>query len=122
MEKQNEQDADDEQEAQDGQKIHDEQNRLLREMNDRVKKMAREMEHTTIADYILLLNSPKKLILTNLLAGVSRGVGIAIGFTLIASTIVYVLHWIVDLNIPFIGNIITKIVLKVQEQLAGRGY
>lgn len=100
----------------------DDQHKLLQEISEKIKKMAQQMEHTTLADYIQLLNSPKKLIWTNLLAGVSRGVGIAIGFTIIASSIVYVLHWIITLNIPFIGNIIAKIVQKVQEQLAGRGY
>jgi hypothetical protein len=95
----------------------DEQNRLLKAINEKVNKMAKEMEHTTIADYIQLLNSPRKLIWTNFVAGLSRGVGLAIGFTLIASTIVALLQMLIHLNLPIVGHFIARIVTVVQEQL-----
>jgi hypothetical protein len=93
------------------------QGRILAEMSGKIKKIAKDMEHTTIADYIQLLNSPRKLIVTNFIAGLSRGVGLAIGFTIIASVIVYLLNALVTLNIPIIGNFITYIVKEVQSQL-----
>jgi hypothetical protein len=99
----------------------DEQNRLLKIISEKVDKMAKEMEHTTIADYIQLLNSPRKLIWTNFVAGLSRGVGLAIGFTIIASTIVYVLKIIISFNLPFVGHFIADIVQHVQYQL-GTGH
>jgi hypothetical protein len=98
-----------------------EQNRLLKIISEKVDKMAKEMEHTTIADYIQLLNSPRKLIWTNFIAGMSRGVGIAIGFTIIASTIVYLLQIIISFNLPFVGQFIAEIVKHVQRQL-GNGH
>jgi hypothetical protein len=98
-----------------------EQNRLLKIISEKVDKMAKEMEHTTIADYIQLLNSPRKLIWTNFVAGMSRGVGIAIGFTIIASTIVYLLQIIISFNLPFVGQFIAEIVKHVQRQL-GNGH
>jgi hypothetical protein len=94
-----------------------EQNRLLKFISEKVDKMAKEMEHTTIADYIQLLNSPRKLIWTNFIAGLSRGVGLAIGFTIIASTIVAILQMIINFNLPIIGHFISWIVARVQEQL-----
>jgi hypothetical protein len=103
------------------QKNDNEQNRLLQAMSEKIHKMAQQMEHTTIADYIQLLNSPRKLIWTNFLAGMSRGVGIAIGFTLIASTIVYMLQIIISFNLPFVGHFIAEIVQHVQYQL-GNGH
>jgi hypothetical protein len=98
-------------------KDKDEQNQLLKAINEKVNKMAKEMEHTTIADYIQLLNSPRKLIWTNFVAGLSRGVGLAIGFTLIASSIIAILQMLIHLNLPFIGYFIAKIVTIVQDQL-----
>jgi hypothetical protein len=95
----------------------DEQNRLLKFISEKVDKMAKEMEHTTIADYIQLLNSPRKLIWTNFVAGLSRGVGLAIGFTIIASTIVVLLQMLINFNLPIIGHFISRIVAQVQEQL-----
>jgi hypothetical protein len=99
----------------------DEQNRLLKYISEKVDKMAKEMEHTTIADYIQLLNSPRKLIWTNFVAGLSRGVGLAIGFTIIASTIVVVLKMLISFNLPFVGQFIAEIVKHVQYQL-GNGH
>ncbi|MEX2462513.1 MAG: DUF5665 domain-containing protein [Paenibacillaceae bacterium] len=96
---------------------NDEQNRLLQAMSEKIHKMAQQMEHTTIADYIQLINSPRKLIWTNFIAGMSRGVGIAIGFTIIASTIVYVLQILISFNLPIVGHFIAKIVEHVQYQL-----
>jgi hypothetical protein len=93
------------------------QNRLLREMNQRMQKLGVQLEQTTIADYIQLLNSPRRLIITNLIAGISRGVGIALGFTLIASTIIYVLTWIGGMNLPWISEFIKTIVIQVQDEL-----
>jgi hypothetical protein len=93
------------------------QNRILLEINQKVKKVAKDMEHTTIADYIQLLNSPRKLIWTNFVAGLSRGVGLAIGFTIIASTIIYFLKILITFNLTFVGNFIADIVKHVQAQL-----
>jgi hypothetical protein len=95
----------------------EEQNRLLKAMSEKINKMAKEMEHTIIADYVQLLNSPRKLIWTNFIAGLSRGVGLAIGFTLIASTIVVVLQVLITWNLPIVGHFIARIVEHVNEQL-----
>jgi hypothetical protein len=93
------------------------QNRMLLEINQKIKKVAKDMEHTTIADYIQLLNSPRKLIWTNFVAGLSRGVGLAVGFTIIASTIVYFLNILITFNLPFIGKFIADIVSIVRDHL-----
>lgn len=47
----------------------------------------------------------------------SRGVGIAIGFTFFAATIVYILQLLGKLNLPIVGDYIADIVRIVQQQL-----
>jgi hypothetical protein len=51
----------------------------------------------------------------NLLAGISRGVGIGIGVTLITAMLVMLLQKIVTLNIPVIGEYISDIVEIVEK-------
>ncbi len=80
------------------------------------------MERTQIADYVRLLNKPWTLIWKNLLAGTARGIGIAIGFTFFAATILYVLRILGALNLPIIGDYIADIVRIVQIQLEGKTY
>jgi hypothetical protein len=91
-------------------------------MNEKVTKMAESLERVQIADYVQLLNHPRRLIWTNLLAGIFRGIGIALGFTVFATTIVYVLQFIGALNLPIIGGYIAEIVKHVQFQLKREGY
>lgn len=96
--------------------------KLMESIHQQVTKIANQMERTQIADYVDLLNSPRKLIFSNLLAGLARGVGIAIGFTVFATTILYVLQLLGALNLPIIGDYIADIIKHVQYQLEGRTY
>lgn len=77
----------------------------------------RELEKSRITEYTQLLNRPWRLIWLNLLSGTARGVGIAIGFTFFAATIIYVLQVLGKLNLPIIGDYIADIVRIVQRQL-----
>ncbi|MWV45214.1 hypothetical protein GRF59_16455 [Paenibacillus sp. HJL G12] len=80
-------------------------------------QIADQMERSRIADYTQLLHKPWRLIWLNLLSGTARGVGIAIGFTFFAATIIYVLQVLGALNLPIIGDYIADIVRIVQRQL-----
>lgn len=81
------------------------------------EKIANQLEKSRIADYTQLLHRPWKLIGLNLLAGSAKGVGIAIGFTFFAATIIYFLQALGALNLPIIGDYIADIVRIVQRQL-----
>ncbi|MDQ6418950.1 DUF5665 domain-containing protein [Paenibacillus sp. LHD-117] len=96
--------------------------RSLEAVDKRLEHIASEMERTHIAEYVDLLNRPMALIWRNLLAGSARGVGIAIGFTFFAATILYVLRILGALNLPIIGDYIADIVKIVQIQLEGKSY
>jgi capsular polysaccharide biosynthesis protein len=95
---------------------------MLGIMNEKVTKMAQSVERVQIADYVQLLNRPRRLIWINLLAGIFRGIGIALGFTVFATTIVYVLQFIGALDLPIVGGYIAEIVKHVQFQLQRDGY
>ncbi|RXZ77096.1 hypothetical protein EBB07_32980 [Paenibacillaceae bacterium] len=88
----------------------------------RLQKVTVEMERSMIADYVQLLNRPWSLMWRNMLGGIARGVGIAIGFTFFAATILYVLQLLGALNLPIIGDYIAEIVKIVQRQLEGKSY
>ncbi|WP_306299320.1 DUF5665 domain-containing protein [Paenibacillus sp. MY03] len=96
--------------------------RSLEAVDKRLENVATNMERTHIAEYVDLLNKPLKLIWRNLLAGTARGIGIAIGFTFFAATILYVLRILGALNLPIIGDYIADIVKIVQIQLEGKQY
>lgn len=79
--------------------------------------LAQQMEKSRISEYTELLHSPFRLIWLNILSGTARGLGIALGFTFFAATIIYVLQVLGALNLPIIGDYIADIVRIVQHQL-----
>lgn len=90
-------------------------------LEEKIERIANHLERAQIADYVQLLNSPRRLVFTNLLSGISRGVGIAIGFTIFSATIVYVLRQLGALDLPIIGHYIAELVESVQMNMDGGG-
>ncbi|WP_460323319.1 DUF5665 domain-containing protein [Paenibacillus sp. YSY-4.3] len=86
-------------------------------VHDLTLKLAQQLEQSRIIEYAELLYHPWSLIWRNVLAGTARGVGIAIGFTFFAATIIYLLQILGALNLPIIGDYIADIVRIVQRQL-----
>lgn len=91
----------------------------MKRLSESAERLALWMERSKIADYVALMEKPGRLMFLNLLAGVSRGLGIAIGFTLLAGILLVVLQRLVALNLPVIGSFIAEIVRIVQIQLEG---
>lgn len=86
---------------------------------DRVEELGLAMEKMKLAEYVELLNRPARLFYINFFAGLARGIGMAVGFTLLGAFLIYILKRLEYLNIPVIGEFIAEIVKIVQEQLRG---
>ena len=75
------------------------------------------MEKMRIAEYVQYLERPWKLLWTNFLIGIARGLGSTIGLAIILAILFFVLQHIVMLNLPFISDLLTKMIYTVQENL-----
>ncbi len=84
----------------------------------KVEELAYYLERMRFAEYVSLFNRPWRLMWLNFLAGLARGVGIAIGGTLLAALALFLLNELAILNLPVIGDFIAKLVRIVQGQLA----
>jgi hypothetical protein len=78
------------------------------------------LERSQLADYVQLLNTPKRLIYLNLLAGLFRGVGMAIGFTLLTAVIIYIMTRSFVANLPVVGDFLGELVWIIQQYLRGK--
>jgi hypothetical protein len=92
----------------------------LRSLEDTVQRISDSLERSKIAEYVDLLNHPWRLIHVNLIAGLARGVGLAVGFTLLGATLIYVLTRSFVLNLPLVGNFLGELVWIIQEYLKAR--
>jgi hypothetical protein len=86
-------------------------------LGQKIDEISLAMEKMGIAQYVEMLNHPWRLLRINFWSGVARGLGMAIGFTVLAALVIYVLQKIVGLNMPVIGNFIALIVKMVINQL-----
>ncbi|MGE5395978.1 MAG: DUF5665 domain-containing protein [Chitinophagales bacterium] len=84
---------------------------------DKVDRLALNTEKMRLAEYVEMLENPRRLLYMNFLMGLARGFGMAIGFTILAAAVVWLLQKLVVLNVPVIGNFIAEIVRWVQVEL-----
>ena len=84
---------------------------------EQIDSLNKNLLKNNIADISQLLGNRKRLLLTNLIAGISRGVGIGIGVTIFSALLVMLLQKIVTLNIPIIGEYIADIVEIVKKSI-----
>jgi hypothetical protein len=90
---------------------------LHRQLIIKLGKTFQAMEKLNLAEYVALLNNPKRYLFINFMGGIARGLGIAVGATLLAAAVLYLLQRLVMLNLPVIGNFIAELVRIVNEQL-----
>ncbi len=89
----------------------------LTKIDQKLMEISLKLEKLEIAEYINLLNDPKRYLFLSFISGIVRGLGMAIGFILLGAVMIYILGRLAVMNIPIIGDYITEIVRIVQTQL-----
>lgn len=84
-------------------------------MNDRLEKVLIHLEKAKFEEYVEMIQNPKRIIFRNFLGGLSRGLGMAIGFTLLGAVAIIMLKELVRLNLPLIGKYVAEIVKIVEK-------
>lgn len=81
------------------------------------RQIHRDVEglHDVMGEYLKLLKDTRRLFFLNLLVGVVRGLGMAIGATIVFGIMINVAVQVVDLNLPFISEWLAKFMLMVEE-------
>ena len=91
--------------------------RLFRLLMQKLEELSLHMEKMKLAEDVQILENLPRLLWINFLTGVARGLGMAVGFTLLGALLLYFLGRLV--NLPLIGSFIAEIVRIVQYQLGG---
>ena len=90
---------------------------LSRRLLAKLSRLSWELEKFNIAEYIGLLNNPRRYFMINFVGGVVRGLGFAVGATVLAGLVFYILQRVVMLNLPVIGDFIAELVKIVNQRL-----
>lgn len=83
------------------------EHKRMEDLERRLEKIATDLERMKLADYVDIINNPRKLLYTNFIGGLARGLGTAIGFTALAAMLFYIMRQTV--NLPLIGKYIADL-------------
>lgn len=75
------------------------------------------LERLRLPDYIRFLEDKRRFYRMHLLGGIVRGLGTAIGFTILGAVLVWLLQDLAQRNLPVIGDFLAEIVNLVQRRL-----
>jgi len=76
-----------------------------------------ESEKEAFAEFYLYLQDRRRLFRTNFLAGMMRGMGFAVGFSILGAVIVVVVQRLALDHLPVIGEFFAEVVRYVQQRL-----
>lgn len=77
---------------------------------EQIAELSHRIEKFNLAEYMNLINNPRRYMMVNFLGGLFRGFGIALGMTILGAFVLYMLQRLVVLNLPVIGDFIAELV------------
>jgi len=93
---------------------HDQPSTRLERQLSRVLSV---MERMNFEEYLRYVDDRKRQFKVNFMAGLARGFGAAVGFSLLGAMIIAILQRIVSANIPGIGGFLADIVRMVMDRI-----
>ena len=89
------------------------QNLLIRQID----RWIVSLERLRLADYVRYADDRRRMFWSNFWGGVAKGVGMAVGFTILGALLVLLLQDLARRNLPLIGDALAEIVRAVQRQM-----
>lgn len=84
-----------------------------------LEKVVNHLEKLKIGEYIEMMNRPGRIIWMNLLAGISRGVGLTVGATLVIAVLFKLLSALIAMKIPYLTDLLQEVVQIIKATPAG---
>ena len=86
-------------------------------MANKLDEHIMQLERLRLPEYIRYLEDRKRFYRMQLVGGIIRGLGTAIGFTILGAVLVWLLQDLAQRNLPVIGDFLAEIVNLVQRRL-----
>lgn len=86
----------------------------------RLRRQVERLEALGLEQYMLYVSDTKSFFWRNFMAGLARGLGGAVGFTILGAVVAVILSRLTVENIPLIGGFLAEIVEIVQRDLGKR--
>ena len=86
-------------------------------MAKRMEEHLRALEQLQLAEYLRYVQDTRRLMRTQFVSGLFRGMGMAVGFTILGAVLVMLLQALAQRNLPVIGDSLAQLVAIVQSRL-----
>lgn len=86
-------------------------------MAKRMEEHLRVLEQLQLTEYLRYVQDTRRLMRTQFVSGLFRGMGMAVGFTILGAVLVVLLQALAQRNLPVIGDFLADIVNMVQHRL-----
>jgi len=96
---------------------NNEQNKIMERLERKLDSVLGNLEKSRFRDYIEYVNDRKRLLKNTFLLGIVRGLGSAIGFTILGALLWYVLQALAQSSIPLLGDLLAELVRIVKERV-----
>ena len=73
-----------------------------------LERIAVFLEKSKLNSYVEMMGKPKRWFFLNIWGGIGRGIGMAIGFTILGAVLFLILQQVVKLNLPIISDFIAE--------------
>ena len=86
------------------------QERISRKkLSKKIDELYFKLSEKNFNKFVEIIASPRRLFWRSFFAGIARGIGTAIGFSILGAILIYFLRYIVMLNLPVIGAFVRDI-------------
>lgn len=82
-----------------------------------IRRLTDTLERMHLDDYLEYVSNRRRMILNNLLYGAMRGLGFAVGFTVLGAIVVALLRSLVVQNIPVIGDFLAEVIHAIEKKM-----
>ena len=87
------------------------------EIMKKLEEISERMQGLNLAEYIEMVRSPRRMLVINFVSGLARGLGIAIGATVLGAIFLVFLLGLAQSNIPVIAEFVARIIKIVETYL-----
>ena len=95
----------------------DNEGKQVKTLSSRIQQLSISLEKAKIMEYVNLMEDPKRLLVLNFVAGLARGLGMAVGFSILGAVAILILRRLVVLNLPLIGDFIAELIKLVNRSM-----
>ncbi len=89
----------------------------MKNIEQRLENLVSQMERLGMAEYLEFISDKRRLFWRNFAAGIARGVGLAVGFTILGAAIIALLNRLIVDSMPRLSSFLADMIRIIQTKI-----